>query len=87
MGAGRSFIIFSLFFDSMQFVILANVIAFPFAYMLLNFISFIFEDFFGYQYQITPNVQSIIGGFFIGVLVPVVSSIVPIWGILKDDLA
>ena len=87
MGAGRSFIILSLFFDSMQFVILANVIAFPFAYMLLNFISFIFEDFFGYQYQITPNFQSIIGGFFIGVLVPIISSIVPIWGILKDDLA
>lgn len=42
MGAGRSFIIFSLFFDSMQYVILANIIAFPFAYMLLNFISFLF---------------------------------------------
>ena len=87
MGAGRVFIILNLFIDSMKYVLVSNIIAFPFAYFALWGASGIFQDFFGYAYKVTPNFFSIMGGFFIGVLVPLISSIMPIWSVIKDDLA
>lgn len=87
MGANRFFIIISLLSSSMKYVLTANFFAFPFAYVVLGGVSGIFDTFFGYSYQVEPTVESVFGGLFIGVLVPVVSSIAPIWGIIKDDLA
>lgn len=52
MGANRLFVVVSLLADSMKYVLLANVIAFPFAYICLYALSALFEDFFGYQYQV-----------------------------------
>lgn len=87
MGAGRIFIVVNLFVDAMKFVVIANIIAFPCAYFGLWGVSGVFQEFFGYAYHVEPNAFSIFGGFFIGVLVPVVSSIAPIWSVIKDDLA
>lgn len=42
--------------------------------------------FFGYTYHITPTFGSIVGGAIIGILVPIISSISPIWGIINNDL-
>lgn len=86
MGASRVFVIFNLLFSSFKYVLLSNFIAFPFAYLALNFVSRIFEFFFGYTYEVTPTIGSILGGLFIGVLVPIISSIAPIWSIIKNDL-
>ena len=87
MGADRFFIVFSLLFSSMKYVLLANFFAFPFAYLALQLVSGFFVEFFGYAYEVEPTGWSIIGGFIIGVLVPIISSIAPIWGIINDDLA
>lgn len=86
MGANKTFVIFNLIFSSAKHVVIANILAFPFAYLILGFISGIFKDFFGYSYDVKPTISSIFGGIFIGVLVPIVSSIAPIWGIIKNDL-
>ena len=87
MGANRLFIIVSLLGSSLKYVIIANIVAFPFAYLVLQSVSELFVEFFGYKYEVTPTFWAVIGGLFIGILVPVISSIVPIWGIIKDDLA
>ena len=41
----------------------------------------------GYYYDITPSFEAIVGGVIIGVLVPIVGSITPIWDVIKNDLA
>ena len=87
MGANRLFIVFSLLSSSMRYVLAANFLAFPFAYLALSGVSGLFEEFFGYSYTVEPTFSAVLGGLFIGVLVPIISSIVPIWGIIKDDLA
>jgi ABC-type antimicrobial peptide transport system permease subunit len=86
MGADRPFIIVNLLTSSLKYVAFANIIAYPLAYLALFGITDIFEDFFGYKHEITPTSSSILGGIFIGVLVPVVSSIAPIWGVMNNDL-
>ncbi len=86
MGANRIFIVINLLTNSMKYVVLANFIAYPLAYFALGAVSNIFMDFFGYKYDITPTFDAIIGGIIIGVLVPILSAIAPIWNILKNDL-
>ena len=87
MGADRFFIVVNILASALKYVLFANVIAYPLAYMALQGITSVFEDFFGYRHEITPNFDSILGGLFIGVLVPIVSAIAPIWGVIKNDLA
>lgn len=86
MGANKAFVIFNLIFSSIKYVLISNVIAFPFAYLTLSLVSGFFVFFFGYSYEVTPTFGSIVGGLIIGVLVPIVSSISPIWGIINNDL-
>lgn len=87
MGADRLFIVVNLLTNSLKYVLFANLIAYPLAYLSLKGVSSVFEDFFGYEYNITPTGYSIIGGIIIGVMVPVVSAILPIWDVIKNDLA
>lgn len=87
MGANRIFIVLSLLSSSMRYVLLANFLAYPFAYLSLQGISGMFEVFFGFSYNVNITWSAFIGGLLIGVLVPVVSSVAPIWGIINDDLA
>ena len=42
MGANRSYVVFTLLVDSVKYVIIANIIAFPFAYISLYSMSAIF---------------------------------------------
>jgi hypothetical protein len=86
MGADRRFVVINLLTSSMKYVLLANAIAYPIAYYSLSGVSNIFEGFFGYKYNINPTTNSIIGGLIIGVLVPIISAIAPIWSILQNDL-
>ena len=87
MGADRTFIVVNILASSLKFVAFANFLAYPLAYLALQAITSVFEGFFGYRHQITPTSDSILGGLFIGVLVPVISAIAPIWGVIKNDLA
>ena len=87
MGADRFFIVLNILSSSLKYVLLANIIAYPFAFWALDGITSVFEDFFGYRHQITPTADAVMGGLFIGVLVPIVSAIVPIWGVIRNDLA
>lgn len=86
MGASRFFVIFNLLFSSFKYVFISNIIAFPFAYITLSFISNLFVYFFGYSYDVTPTFGAVLGGAFIGILVPIMSSLSPIWGIINNDL-
>jgi ABC-type antimicrobial peptide transport system permease subunit len=86
MGANKYFIIGNLLTDSLKYVLLANFIAFPFAYFILSGMTGVFESFFGYKYEITPTLDSIYGAFIIGILVPIISAISPIWDVIKYDL-
>lgn len=87
MGANRIFIIANILTGSLKYVALANIFAYPLAYLALQIVTTVFEDFFGYRYDITPTYDSIIGGLIIGVLVPIVSSVAPIWSVIRNDLA
>jgi ABC-type antimicrobial peptide transport system permease subunit len=86
MGASKSFVIFNLLFSSLKYVIVSNMLAFPFAYIVLGMISRVFEYFFGYSYDVVPTFGAVLGAVVIGVLVPVISSISPIWSIINNDL-
>ncbi len=86
MGADKKFVVANLILASTRHVVISNVLAFPFAYLVLKLVSGIFETFFGYAYEVTPTFGAIVGGILIGVLVPIVSSITPIWGIINNDL-
>lgn len=87
MGANRAFIVANILAGSLKYVLLANLCAYPLAYIALKVVTSVFEDFFGYRYEITPTSDSIIGGLLIGVLVPIFSAIAPIWSVIKNDLA
>ena len=87
MGADRSFVVTNILAGALRFVVFANIIAYPLAYLALQGITSVFEDFFGYRHEITPTFQSVLGGLFIGVLVPIISAITPIWGVINNDLA
>ena len=87
MGADRLFIIINILASALKYVAFANLIAYPLAYFALQGITSVFEDFFGYRHEITPTYDSILGGLFIGVLVPIISAIAPIWGVIRNDLA
>lgn len=50
MGANKLFVIFNLIFSSTKYVFISNILAFPFAYLTLNFVSGFFVMFFGYSY-------------------------------------
>ena len=86
MGADRIFIVINLLSSSLKYVLLANFIAYPLAYLVLETVTDVFESFFGYKHEITPTFASLVGGIIIGVFVPIVSSVAPIWGVMNNDL-
>jgi hypothetical protein len=86
MGANKFFIIINLLSNSLKYVFFSNAIAYPLAYLTLEIVTDVFETFFGYKHPITPTSYSIFGGIVIGVMVPIISSIAPIWGVVKNDL-
>lgn len=86
MGANKLFIVLNLLTSSLKYVLLANFIAYPLAYGVLGTVTDVFESFFGYKHEIKPTFYSLLGGVMIGVFVPIVSSIAPIWGVIKNDL-
>ena len=86
MGADRIFIVINLLTNSLKYVLLANFIAYPIAYMVLQSVTEVFESFFGYKYNMSPTFSSLIGGLIIGVLVPIISALAPIWGVINNDL-
>lgn len=55
MGANKVFVIFNLIFSSCKYLLVSNLIAFPFAHFTLGFVSTFFEMFFGYTYSISPT--------------------------------
>lgn len=87
MGADRAFIVANILAGALKYVALANLIAYPLAYGALQFVTSVFEEFFGYRHEITPTADAVAGGLFIGVLVPVVSAVAPIWSVIRNDLA
>ena len=87
MGANRLFVVVNILFSSLKYVGLANIIAYPLSYFALEGVTSVFEDFFGYRHEITPTSDAILAGLIIGVLVPIVASITPIWGVINNDLA
>lgn len=86
MGADKTFIVVNILTGSLKFVGLANILAFPLAHIALFFMTQFFEDFFGFRYELTPTVESIVGGIIIGVFVPIFASISPIWGVINNKL-
>lgn len=52
MGANRIFVIINILIDSIKYVLISNLIAFPFAYLCMTFISGMFVTFFGYYYNV-----------------------------------
>ena len=86
MGANKVFIVIYILANSLKYVLISNLIAFPFAYFILSMMTEVFESFFGYKYEIYPTMPSIIGGLFIGILVPLISSISPMSDILNNNL-
>ena len=52
MGANRIFVIVNLLIDSLKYVVISNIIAFPFSYISLGLVSGVFETFFGYRYDV-----------------------------------
>lgn len=50
MGANKAFVIFNLIFSSLKYVLISNILAFPFAYLTLGLVSGFFITFFGYSY-------------------------------------
>lgn len=50
MGADRFFIVVNILASALKYVLFANVIAYPLAYMALQGITSVFEDFFGYRH-------------------------------------
>jgi hypothetical protein len=42
IGANRFFVIFVVLIDSLKYVLVANLIAFPFAYIILTFAADVF---------------------------------------------
>lgn len=52
MGANRIFVIVNILIDSIKYVVIANIVAYPFAYMCMGLISQIFITFFGYYYSV-----------------------------------
>jgi ABC-type antimicrobial peptide transport system permease subunit len=86
IGANRLFVILVVLLDSLKYVLVANLIAFPFAYTILTFAGDMFQSFFGFKYDIYPTFEAIFGGLFIGILVPIISSLSPIASILNNKL-
>lgn len=87
MGADRFFVVANILASAFKYVALANLFAFPLAYAALQVVTLVFEDFFGYRHEIVPTADSVLGGLLIGVLVPIISAISPIWSVLRNDLA
>ena len=50
MGADRSFVVTNILAGALRFVVFANIIAYPLAYLALQEITSVFEDFFGYRH-------------------------------------
>ena len=50
MGADRLFIVINLLSSSLKYVLLANFIAYPLAYLVLETVTDVFESFFGYKH-------------------------------------
>jgi ABC-type antimicrobial peptide transport system permease subunit len=87
MGASRPFIVSNILLSALQYVASANVLAYPLAYAALQLVSSLFQDFFGYRYDITLSIEAVLDGLFIGVLVPLVAAVAPIWDVIRNDLA
>lgn len=86
MGADRIFIVINLLTNSLKYVLLANFIAYPLAYQALLSVTDVFSSFFGYKYDMSPTFSALGGGLIIGVLVPIISALAPIWGVINNDL-
>ena len=55
MGANRAFIVANILIGSLRFVIAANSVAYLLAYGALQMVTSVFEEFFGYRYEISPS--------------------------------
>jgi len=55
MGADKAFIVINILMSSLKYVGFANIIAFPLSYAALDVITLVFEEFFGYRYEIIPS--------------------------------
>lgn len=50
MGANRAYIVVNILAGSLKYVLVANLVAYPLAYLALQVVTAVFEDFFGYRY-------------------------------------
>jgi ABC-type lipoprotein release transport system permease subunit len=50
MGANRLFIVINLLSSSLKYVLFANFIAYPLAYLVLGAVTDVFQSFFGYKH-------------------------------------
>jgi hypothetical protein len=87
MGADRAFVVANILAGALKYVALANLLAYPLAYAALYGVTTAFEGFFGYRHEISPTSDAVFGGLFIGMLVPVISAVAPIWRVIRNDLA
>ena len=55
MGADQLFVVVNVLASALKYVVLANLIAYPLAYLALQQITDIFQDFFGYRHEISPT--------------------------------
>lgn len=78
VGMSKKVLVGTVLVDSLKYVLVANIFAYPASFAFLYLASSIFETFFGYTYKLNPTVDSILLASVVGFLVPIVSSFVPI---------
>jgi ABC-type antimicrobial peptide transport system permease subunit len=78
VGMNKKSLMLTVLVDSLKYVLVANLVAFPVSFWTLKLTSGIFTKFFGFDYVLTPTFDAIAIASVIGFLVPLVASFVPI---------
>jgi ABC-type antimicrobial peptide transport system permease subunit len=78
VGMSKKRLIGTVLLDSLKYVLVSNIFAFPASFLCLKLASGIFTKFFNVEYVLYPTFEAIIVASIVGFLVPILSSFVPI---------
>ena len=87
VGVSKRGLIMMVFIQSFMFVLPAIVLAFVFSIPTLGLgYYFVFEDSLGEGVDTFPTFKAILFAIFVGVLIPILSSIIPLIEVMSQNL-
>lgn len=78
VGINKKSLMLIVLVDSLNYVVVANIVAFPVSFWTLKLTTAIFTKFFGFDYVLAPTFDAIAIVSVIGFLVPIIAPLVPI---------